>query len=450
MITHEEILYMGNKTLLEVMEYLNSGEFELQEQKTQRQTRNKLYEAWLVERHMHENLDSIYSKYYDDIAKNDFDRVITFDPTYKPERNRLGIFGKWLLDRFRQVVKETPDDKNAFSEFRQKFRDVKETLFDFENAKTTIQPPEYRDIGKYKTVEEIRYTLDNRIQLSAAQEKKRNKEAAKAVQRDGKEMEGARFIGENDEYEIWVPTEYATSCKLGAGTRWCTASTNSRTYWNQYSSSGTLYDFIPKNGDASDKFQVHIDNNGEIKNNAYIANYNDQLNIPNYGGKGVAQSFSTPEEFFAGIIDYTGTYDIVKKTELARAVAFSEVENMERVKKGEPYIYTGGNIPEHIKKHITIIKFHKDALQRVYKNSGANALAVRAFKGCESVKEIYLPSYINYIFPSAFEGVDENVCKVYTKARKINLPSKVTPEEVERMTKMFVFTKEDVETVDSF
>jgi hypothetical protein len=46
---------------------------------------------------------------------------------------------------------------------------------------------------------------------------------------------------------VWVPETYAASCKLGQGTKWCTATTENDYYYKQYTRGNKkLYIFINK------------------------------------------------------------------------------------------------------------------------------------------------------------------------------------------------------------
>lgn len=72
--------------------------------------------------------------------------------------------------------------------------------------------------------------------------------------------EGIDFYGTYGRYEIYIPQTYEASCKLGRGTRWCTAASNeesSRSYFERYSSEGPLYVLINRD-DPEEKYQIHF------------------------------------------------------------------------------------------------------------------------------------------------------------------------------------------------
>ena len=61
-------------------------------------------------------------------------------------------------------------------------------------------------------------------------------------------------IFENDTLLIIKPKSHTASCYYGAGTQWCTTMAGNPSYFNQYTSNGTLYYVILKNVDRSNKF----------------------------------------------------------------------------------------------------------------------------------------------------------------------------------------------------
>ena len=42
------------------------------------------------------------------------------------------------------------------------------------------------------------------------------------------------MVYENNDWEIWIPETYEASCALGSGTHWCTATGNTRGYYDDY------------------------------------------------------------------------------------------------------------------------------------------------------------------------------------------------------------------------
>lgn len=68
------------------------------------------------------------------------------------------------------------------------------------------------------------------------------------------------MIYEDSDWEIWIPKTYAASCKLGQGTTWCTASTESDHYYKSYKEEyGGEYYIIINKQDPAEKYQFHFE-----------------------------------------------------------------------------------------------------------------------------------------------------------------------------------------------
>ena len=63
---------------------------------------------------------------------------------------------------------------------------------------------------------------------------------------------------EDSDWVVYIPETYAASCKLGQGTSWCTASTESSDYYDDYTEDGPLYIIINKK-DKNEKYQFHFE-----------------------------------------------------------------------------------------------------------------------------------------------------------------------------------------------
>ncbi len=131
-----------------------------------------------------------------------------------------------------------------------RFEDINrnDLLTRYEEAKRkNLVPAEYKDITRikaYDLFEEMMYelVLPN---MEDTQEDPKNIQAKK--------------VFEDDEVLVVVPENEAAACKYGRGTRWCTAATQGKNYFDDYSSSGNLYILIPKNPEhEGEKYQLHF------------------------------------------------------------------------------------------------------------------------------------------------------------------------------------------------
>lgn len=81
-------------------------------------------------------------------------------------------------------------------------------------------------------------------------------------------------IFSSNEWLIIVPLTYEASCKYGAGTRWCTASSKYRTYYDRYSEEGPLYILIHK--DTQEKWQFHF------QSDSFMDSRDDQISLKEF------------------------------------------------------------------------------------------------------------------------------------------------------------------------
>lgn len=182
-------------------------------------------------------------KYYPTIKDSDFNRIIRLDPTTNIEKDKLGTYSKWLLNLF----KNNKLDNEGH---------VKDLLARFDKEKKRLKN---KDIMSYKSLEDVDKALDDDSsynQLSSRQELRQTQKAVRNTDID----KDAKLVYEDSDWEVWVPLTYEASCKLGQGSRWCTASTSNDYYYNYYKDNygGNYYININKHN-PSEKYQFHFE-----------------------------------------------------------------------------------------------------------------------------------------------------------------------------------------------
>lgn len=198
----------------------------------------------LVENILNEDIAAV-KKQYPNMSDDLFMKLIAFDPTYNPNRDSVGTYGKWILNNYNKG-NITDND----------FGHLKDALSRFEDNKSKLIQ---KDIGKYKTLDELDAMLDDESsykELSHRQEVKQRQKARRNADLD----EEASLVYEDDEWEVWIPHTYAASCKLGQGASWCTASTERDYYYNYYKDNyGGEYYIIINKKDPKEKYQFHFE-----------------------------------------------------------------------------------------------------------------------------------------------------------------------------------------------
>lgn len=193
----------------------------------------------LVETYLIEDIESM-KKYYPNIADDVFMDYIELDPTYKGGNN-AGKYAKWILAL---ANKGTLDNIGH----------VKDILTRFDSEKNNLIN---KDIMKYKSLDELENMLNDESSYAEKSHRQQVRDRQKA-RRDADITKEAKLVFSGDGFDVWVPETYAAECKLGAGTRWCTASTESDYYYDYYKRiyGGDYYVLIGENGE---KYQFHIE-----------------------------------------------------------------------------------------------------------------------------------------------------------------------------------------------
>lgn len=195
--------------------------------------RIKDYTTFLLEKFM--ILDDIYTKYYSNIDRAIFDKIVNSDPTTKGIK--MGIYCKWLLNLFNNKKLKLEDLYKA-TEYLEAFHSFKHKL-------------SINDINKIDS-------LPTLFKLVEPYLKKDNAEFSNEDER--------KFIGQfkqifkNDKYRIIIPLTLKASQYFGQDTEWCTTNTD---MFKQYTRNQTdkiddyaLY--ILYTEDPDDRLQFHF------------------------------------------------------------------------------------------------------------------------------------------------------------------------------------------------
>ena len=192
----------------------------------------------VTEEFFNEGLADMYNKYYSAIDNGLFWKLVNLDPTYKGG-DIAGNYARWILKLWTTNNLKTED-----------FYKVTEYLNDFEANKKKFPN---KDIFQFKSLPDLAVGLDSvqdqEVELS-------NKQKQRQIKKQG--FQNAEKVYEDTDWQVWSPNSYEASCNLGSGTRWCTASTSDRYYYDTYSGQGILYVII-NNQDPSEKYQFHFE-----------------------------------------------------------------------------------------------------------------------------------------------------------------------------------------------
>ena len=171
------------------------------------------------------------------ISQEDFDQI-------KNATGGKGAYATWMVKKV--------SDKILKGEDIYKWKDYFKI---FNRRKKDFPSP---DINFYKKSSDISQFVKKAIELKSQEEKDPTKK--KGVSKTDKFSD--LKIGQVDGFDVYeIPKGrkdlYNTSCELGSGTEWCTATGNTSNYFNEYIEDGPLYIFMKPGSD--EKYQFHFE-----------------------------------------------------------------------------------------------------------------------------------------------------------------------------------------------
>jgi len=164
--------------------------------------------------------DDFVNKYRNKFSNEELKKIIMLSQNLSPNNKFLMFLGNVMPTQ-------------NFDENLSKAQKAVESFIKYQQAL------EEKDINKYQSLEDIIKAID-------AHENK--------VRREVKEVEGADVVYEDDRFTVVTPKTHKASCYYGAGTKWCTASMNGDSHFNNYNVDGKLFYFIDKKGKSNDRF----------------------------------------------------------------------------------------------------------------------------------------------------------------------------------------------------
>lgn len=182
----------------------------------------------------------------DDITEDDIPRIVLWmacraDPT----RNK--IYARWMVRLWTKGKTLSPLLED-FSTLGQ--------VCDEHHARKRVLPLEKREINVFKSEQEV-WTLIESVERPVS---KRTK--ARDFEGEFFKNGGAKLVHDDDRIKVVVPLTEEASCFFGRNTRWCTASTASLNYFNDYNRRGELYIILLK--ETNERWQLQC-STGEFR-----------------------------------------------------------------------------------------------------------------------------------------------------------------------------------------
>lgn len=328
--------------------------------------------------------DAMMDKYYPYVQSKDIQHLIEMDPTYKEGSNQMGTYGRWIL-----TLANRGPIQNAGH--------LTDVLTRFESEKKNLKN---RDIMKYKSVDEV----ENMLNDDASYAEQSHRQEVRQRQKDRKNVDlnkDAEKVYEDSEWEVWIPHTYAASCRLGEGTTWCTASTESDYYYEKYKHEygGDYYIIIMKRF-PKNKLQFHFESEQFMNKDDEAVELNEFLD----GNRGLRDFFMKLYPIYVLDLDDPDS---------------------------TTYYYSGGMLPETLYNYIKRVVV-----------SGTSTIDSKAFYGCRNLEvvEIVDPiietiedgafydcvSLVSINLPEGLVEIDENAFSYCHRLEHIELPSTLT------------------------
>ena len=198
------------------------------------------------------SIEPIRNKYASGLTEDDFYRLMSTDPTFNREGDKMGKYWRWILTMYKRG-QINPADERSLSE-------VKECLTMYTKFINRI---EQKNIEQIRSVDELKSIIQPFMENPGQATSKTQSIKDVKVQEAIKAME-------DDTWIVIIPATEKAAVYYGKGTKWCTSATKSVNAFDEYNDLGNLYIFI--NRITGRKYQYYLtrhelkdDTNTDIK-----------------------------------------------------------------------------------------------------------------------------------------------------------------------------------------
>jgi hypothetical protein len=202
------------------------------------------------------DIESIYQKYYSDIDKSVYDKIVEADPTTVMKDNKQGVYVKWLIKLYKNKKLKLEDLYKA-TEYL--------TAFDMFKHKMVN-----KDIMFYQSLPELFKAVEPFLE----------KEETVFANDEERRLAGQfKEIYHDETYRIIIPLTLKASKYFGRDTEWCTLSTD---MFKQYTEDQTPDIISPYNlyilytDDLDERLQFHFNER------EFMDIYNEEIDIDNF------------------------------------------------------------------------------------------------------------------------------------------------------------------------
>lgn len=355
-----------------------------------------------------EDLDTMLN-YYKNLQNWDKQELLKFlskDPTWNNDREQ-GQYSKWILDKLNRNLLNSSHLGHLYDALK-RFEDNKKYL-------------KNKDINKFKSLPDIDTYLnddDSYNELSHSQKVRQHRRDKQKVDLDNE----AELVYEDSDWEIWIPRTYAASCKLGQGSSWCTASTETSEYFDSYSEDGDLFIILNKH-DEKEKYQFHFESE------SYMDINDEEVEISDLLEKETNRNWLNELRSYDDYIDaeceelekYIKLDDLSQKINSLELIKYPThkdmIKELRKIIRGEDdssFLWSAEKKIKNINLEIensveklepSVFRSMSWITQVVFeKNSKLKTIGDDAFYWCEKIRELEIPNSVTSIGHEAFYG----------------------------------------------
>lgn len=184
------------------------------------------------------SIEYVYDKFYSNLDKDVFDKILNADPTTVLKDNKIGIYVKWLIKIYQNKQLKLEDLYKA-TEYLSVFHRFKHKMVNKNILSYTSLPELFKAVEPYLEREEFVFENDTERKLAGQ----------------------FKEVFRGDKYRIIIPLTLKASKYFGRETEWCTVNTNEfETYTEDQDANVISYKnlYILYTEDLDERYQFHF------------------------------------------------------------------------------------------------------------------------------------------------------------------------------------------------
>lgn len=360
-------------------------------------------------------LDDVYNKYYSDIDKEIFDKIIKLDP--ETTDKKIGDVAKNLL---------LPKYKKGDRDFLNRELEIKNAIEIFNEDKVKY-PSEKQSVQNYESIDEFVKFVTEGPDSNLVQTLKNNKN-----------IEGEfKVLTSTRDYDIIQPLSNPANTAIGGGYQnpngmhWCTSDEGNDHYWNSYTSNNnTLYCIMHKtknrgNENRTLNWQFQLDSNNQL---VQFLDGRDAHTYDNDPSKDFSIFLNSHPEILLKMKDvepFKNVKEVINAADNLKyangPLVIDSNKDLLKLFDKDNYVILRGIVKELVINNISKIPsrlfYDFDNLRKITIGPAIKIISNQCFKDCGNLREVNLAEGLEIIEAEAFMGC--------LSLKKLRLPNSV-------------------------